>query len=335
MITICVPIYGVEKYIERCAVSLFSQTFEDIEYIFVNDYTKDDSIKILRRVIDRFPKRRAQVHIIEHEENRGLAATRNTGIKNANGDFVICVDSDDYVEINMVSIMVGKQRESNADIIICGHIEHRNDGDRQYLPPRNIPTEEYKHAIVSQRVMYNIWGKMLRRKLYTENEIYAIEGLNNGEDLQVSAKLAYYATSIASVDQCLYHYDTTNNGSYTNKKTIKLHEQTWKSFEVVKRFFADKQGFSIDILVAEYNMIVKDFWIYAKFNGQDFYYNDAMIKLKRINGKGFRNIGLINQSILTIAPYKIVLRWYICGLSYVNSLKYKLKNNIKFKNILT
>ena len=80
-VTVAVPIYGVEKYIERCAVSLFEQTYSNIEYIFVNDCTCDNSMGILKSILDKYPERKKQVKIIVHEQNKGLGAARNTAIK--------------------------------------------------------------------------------------------------------------------------------------------------------------------------------------------------------------------------------------------------------------
>ena len=77
-VSILVPIYGVEKYIEQCAISLFSQTYEDVEYIFVNDCTPDNSISILEKVLANYPERKSQTKIINHPENRGLGAGRKT-----------------------------------------------------------------------------------------------------------------------------------------------------------------------------------------------------------------------------------------------------------------
>lgn len=116
-VSVLVPIYGVEKYIERCAVSLFEQTYEDIEYIFVNDCTKENSIAILKEVIERYPIRKPQVRIIEHEQNKGLGKARNTAVAAALGDFLVHIDSDDYVDVNMVTMLVEKQKEGNYDIV--------------------------------------------------------------------------------------------------------------------------------------------------------------------------------------------------------------------------
>ena len=97
-VSVLVPVYGVEKYIERCARSLFEQTYSDLEYVFVNDCTPDQSIEILKKVMAEYPQRKNAVKIVNHAKNRGLAAARNTAYDNATGDFVTIVDSDDWLE---------------------------------------------------------------------------------------------------------------------------------------------------------------------------------------------------------------------------------------------
>ena len=87
-VSILVPIYGVEKYIERCVRSLFEQSFTDIEYIFVNDCTKDSSMVILNKLIKEYEEKKGSIKIINHEKNGGLAASRITALKNATGEFI-------------------------------------------------------------------------------------------------------------------------------------------------------------------------------------------------------------------------------------------------------
>ena len=117
-VSMLVPIYGVEKFIERCAISLFEQTYQNIEYIFVNDCTKDDSINVLERVINRYPNRKPFVRIINHKQNKGLAGARNTAVSNATGEFIMHVDSDDYVDKEIVRKAIDKQLRSDADIVV-------------------------------------------------------------------------------------------------------------------------------------------------------------------------------------------------------------------------
>ena len=128
LVSILVPIYKVEKYIERCAISLFEQTYDNIEYIFVDDCLPDNSISILKEVVERYPQRKNKVCILHHEKNRGLSAARNTAINAASGLFISHVDSDDYLDPDAIKLLVEKQLETGADIVTGNHYIVQNSG---------------------------------------------------------------------------------------------------------------------------------------------------------------------------------------------------------------
>ena len=101
-ISVCIPVYGVEKYIERCIRSLWEQTMQDgIEFIFVNDCTKDKSIEIIEQVLEEYPHRKKQTTIIHHPKNSGLVAARNTALAHAKGQYIIHCDSDDWCDLDL------------------------------------------------------------------------------------------------------------------------------------------------------------------------------------------------------------------------------------------
>ena len=102
-VSVIIAIYGAERYIERCAVSLFEQSLEDIEYIFINDCTQDRSIEVLESVIERYSHRKDQIKVVNMPINSGQAAVRRRGIELATGQFIIHCDSDDWVDSSMYS----------------------------------------------------------------------------------------------------------------------------------------------------------------------------------------------------------------------------------------
>ena len=229
-VTICSPIYGVEKYIERCAVSLFEQTYGDIDYIFINDSTKDSSIEILKDVILRYPVRKDCVKIINHESNRGLSAARNTGIKNVETDFLIWVDSDDYVAPTMVEVLVNNQIRTNADIV-CGGVQsiYKDfviDEERDV----NMSKTVYLHRLLSKKTEHWIWGKLIRRDLYISNKISNVEGINVGEDYQTLPILVNTANRIAFEKQICYYYERSNEASLTSFVSEKKQEEAFESY---------------------------------------------------------------------------------------------------------
>ena len=123
IISCIIPVYGVEKYIERFARSLFEQTLtENVEFIFVNDCTPDNSIIVLQNTIEKYPKIEEQVKIINNPVNSGQSPSRNNGIKTSKGEYIICLDSDDWVEPTMLEDMYNKAITDNCDVVIADFI---------------------------------------------------------------------------------------------------------------------------------------------------------------------------------------------------------------------
>ena len=122
-VSILIPVYGVEKYIKRCAISLFEQTYSNLEFVFVNDSTCDGSIAILNETIKLYPKREQQVKIIHHKKNRGLAASRNTAVEMATGEFLVHVDSDDWLDSKAVEVAVKMQVQTNTKLFTQNHLQ--------------------------------------------------------------------------------------------------------------------------------------------------------------------------------------------------------------------
>lgn len=244
-VSILVPIFGVEKYIEKCAVSLFQQTYSNLEYIFVDDCTPDKSLDVLYTVMQKYPERRNQVRIIKHEHNRGLAAARNTAVAAASGIFVIHVDSDDYIEKNTVEKCVKKQQDNDADIVSFGCFREYKNKTVIQLPPSFSDSKDMCLSLIKKRknddiVNVGIWGRIIRRSLYTENQIMAEEGVNMAEDYQVITKLSYFAKNIGMIMEPLAHYNLQNVGSYVNNITLKNARQSERSFQIVYDFFSNK-----------------------------------------------------------------------------------------------
>ena len=173
------PIYNVERYIERCARSVFEQTYENLEFIFVDDATPDDSVKILERVAEDYPQWKGRIKILYHDHNRGLAAARNTLVDNCKGVFITHVDSDDWVEPNMVELLMKRQQETDADIVTERMMAHLDDGtEKEAILGYNLEDEELFMAYMRHSVRWMMIGKLIRTSLYMENGVRAVEGIN-------------------------------------------------------------------------------------------------------------------------------------------------------------
>lgn len=224
-VSILIPIYGVEQYIEECVISLFEQTYLNIEYVFVNDSTKDKSIEILKNVLCKYPHREPQIKIINHEINKGLGAARKTALLYSTGDYIIHVDSDDYIANNAVEILINKATASHVDIVDCAFVEVGEGKQSPIKLPFHGKDEQYMNLILSRTgvTTNQIWGRLIKRSLYKENDIVNKEGVNLGEDYSVLPLLLYKGKR-SFVDDGLYFYRVDNKNSYMNtclsKKSI-------------------------------------------------------------------------------------------------------------------
>lgn len=244
-VSILVPVYGVAQFIERCAVSLFEQTFVDIEYIFINDCTPDNSITILEHVITRYPHRKPRVRIVQHKNNRGLAAARNTGVQNATGEYILHVDSDDYLEVNMVELLYNKAIEEDADLVFCDYILDFKNSSKKVEQVWDSDKQEFIKRILSASSAPSIWNKLSKKSLYTDYGIQAIEGINLGEDFLVVPKLLYHSKKVAKVSEFLYHYNLTNPNSYTKNFSKKNINDVLLVLEQLENFFEEKLDYTL------------------------------------------------------------------------------------------
>ena len=210
-ISVLVPVYGVEAYIERCSRSLFEQTCSDLEYVFVDDCSPDRSIDVLRSVMKDYPFKEHCVKIIRHNKNRGIAAARNTLLDNATGEFVCFVDSDDWLEKDATQVLIQKQIETDADVVLGDRCEHKSDCVNEL---------RYTDVEKSLRIQMNLdgdympfTGTLIRKSLFDENAIRCIEGFNMAEDVRMVCLLSYFANKVVSAGKIVYHYDKTNLNS--------------------------------------------------------------------------------------------------------------------------
>ena len=243
LVSICVPIYNVENYIERCAVSLLGQTYGKIEFVFVNDCSPDKSVEVLSKVMEDYPGKKDFVKIISHEKNRGLAAARNTAVNHSEGDFILHVDSDDYLGIDAVEKLVNKQQETDADIVTGQAVQIEKDKSSVMRRPQFLSQDDFVKEMIVPSISHTIWGRLIRKSLYTDNGIEAKEGVNIGEDLQAMSKLAYYAKKVETIWDVVYYYDCTNELSYMNQfdtASIRRLVQDTTSMEIVHDFFVGK-----------------------------------------------------------------------------------------------
>ena len=215
-ISIIAPIYGVEQYIVEFADTVLSQSYPHIEFIFVNDGTKDSSIELLEALIaDKYEHLRPQIKII-HKLNGGLPAARRTGIDNATGDYIYHVDSDDWLSEGAIEKIAAKIIATDADIVYFNYVKEYPSRssikrDRSYA---NGAQREFVRNMYNHRSFGSLCNKCVRRSLYTENTIY-VPKYGYAEDCYVSTQLVGYSKSVAYLDENVYHYRKGNPNALT------------------------------------------------------------------------------------------------------------------------
>lgn len=235
-VSILVPIYGVEQYIERCAVSLFEQSYDNIEYIFVNDATRDNSTAVLDTVINRYPLRKPVVCIIHHPQNKGLSAARNTAIAHSTGDYILHVDSDDYLSLDTVAHLTAKAEQTKADIVLF---------DTNILTPKGIITKQINYSdkvTYIKRLLQHTeqcahWNKFYRGDFYRLSGIQSCEDIRLAEDYAVTPRLVHNAQNISVLHEPLYFYETCNQSSYIHNLTRAAIESHYRADKVLVDWF--------------------------------------------------------------------------------------------------
>ena len=223
-LSIIVPIYGVEKYIAKFAHSLLGQTYANVQFIFVNDGTKDKSIDILENIIkDQYPHLLPNILII-NKENEGLPKARKTGLEYATGEYILFADSDDWLELDAIETIINSIKETQADLIYFDLVKEY--GHRQSYKVEKEYTAATKNDFIINLFNYKSAGytvtKCFQKSLYTDNTIYTpLLGMH--EDIYLMSQIIFYAKSIVHIPKVLYHYRKDNPESFCSQDKQKRH----------------------------------------------------------------------------------------------------------------
>ena len=204
-VSVIVPVYNVEKYINKCLDSLVNQTLKDIEIIVVNDGTPDNSQKIIDKYVKKYPNK-VKSFI---KENGGLGSARNFGMEYAKGEYISFVDSDDWIDFDTLKKMYDLAKKEKSDIVICDMIEHYSD--------HNVYHNCTRYSDVFD-VSPSACNKIFRRKL-----IHKFRFLSNiwYEDLNFMTKLLFNTNRISTISIGFYHYNRGHESTMSNNNSLK------------------------------------------------------------------------------------------------------------------
>lgn len=287
--SIIIPVYGVEKYIARCTRSLFKQSYTNTEFIFVNDGTKDNSIGIVEQLLnEEFPHLKDKVKII-NKENEGLPAARKTGLEHADGDYILHVDSDDWVETDLVEKVAETATKTNADCIYFDFYKeyaHRSkkDIEKEY-------TVETKDKFVAGLFNYKaygyVWNKCFKRSIYLENPVvFPKYGMH--EDIFLASQLLTFSTSICHLRKALYHYRKDSAGSISSAKRKNRRRDSAMNMMDLFRLYKDAEAMS-PVKDAKGEIIYRTAWLSMRYNFGFFKTYPEIIPYIKSHNPSFKN----------------------------------------------
>lgn len=275
-VSVIVPVYNVEEYLQECLDSLVSQTLDEIEIICVNDGSTDNSLTLLNEYASKYPK----IKVI-NRENGGLSAARNTGMKEAKGKYIGFVDSDDWVDYDFFEKLFMSAENNNASIAACGIV--RTKGRKTRI---NISyNEEILYTDIQDKIKIcnipkycYVWNKIYKREELEKNNIEFVEGINF-EDVRFTIRAVYFLKELVTVPETNYYY-RKRKGSIVKTLSPKNIEDKGKSLNDMLDFaeshgivFKDKdKSFTVKKIILFSNSIVlikvrqtKDALVYLLF----------------------------------------------------------------------
>lgn len=225
-ISVIVPVYNTQDYLKKCLESIVNQTLTDIEIIVVNDGSTDKSLDILKNYQFKYDN-----IIIINKQNEGQGAARNKALEICKGDFIAFVDSDDYIEENMLESMFSKSLESDLDVVVCNYKyvnnteqERKNDNSPVLDEQEIISNVEcIKRFLVTETIEGFSWNKLFKRELFNINNIRYPEGMKY-EDIPTIVSLLINAKKIGFINSKLYNYVTRENSTTSSQNIQNIRD---------------------------------------------------------------------------------------------------------------
>ena len=272
LVSVIIPVYNVEKYLRECVDSVIGQTYKNLEIILVNDGSTDSSGKICDEYVDKDER----VTVI-HKKNEGPSKTRNAGLKNASGEYIYFLDSDDYIVDNAIENLVMTAESNQADLVFFDAVSFSDDGSEvnqgytvkgTYEPSNGYEMLTKLHKNKDYHCV--IYLLLISHKLITENKISFLESAYCSEDMLFTYQLYCSASKAVQCKKTLYHRRYRSNSIVTEKKSARHFRSCLDVFEKV-RDYSDSIGKSGDYIATEYTVrcAYNALTTYKKLSGED------------------------------------------------------------------
>ena len=311
-VSIIIPVYNVQEYLAICLDSVIKQTIKNKEIIVINDGSTDQCHEILTEYKKKYPEM-----IIINQKNSGISATRNVGLKAASGEYIAFVDSDDFIELNMVEKMYNTAKRESADIVICNYILYVEKPDNQNSDKYKIEGIDKEGHIdkVKALKMFLLndikgyaWNKLHKRELFRENNILFPDFVVC-EDTPVSFLLLAGSQKIYSMNEPLYYY-RQRESSLTRTFSIKAMIDMIDGCHIMRGYIAKDQVHYAELVDYYRGYMIKTLWaIHNKYwvqyceTGEKSNYSDFK-KVVSVEVGDLKISQIIGNSKLTL-KYKV------------------------------
>lgn len=273
MISIILNVYNGEKYLTTCVTSILAQTYANFELLIINDGSTDNT-SIIAKSFQAKDKR----IIVYNTENKGLSGSRHFGLGKVNGEYIIFIDCDDYIETTFLENLYNALVSQNADMAICEYYEEYQDYKKQIHIQEHFQTEDYTKDLIRGRTWNVVWNKLIRTDIVRQNQISFPAGIRYWEDVPFSVCYSLYCNKIAYVHEPLYHYVKSNTESLTATEgtNLKFNQDRVKILPIIEEHLKSTHKypqFEEDILWLKF--WIKDTFIRHKVNKQriNLWYN--------------------------------------------------------------
>ena len=272
LVSIIIPVYNVEKYVDKCIKSVISQSYKNIEIIVVDDGSTDKS----REIVDCYKKYK-NVKVF-HKENGGLSSARNYGLKHATGEWYAFVDSDDYICDSFVAELITTALKNNADIATCSLDSYSDDGamlkKAPCWPEGIFNGNEFISKIFENKYPAYIWLSIYRARLFKDNNILFPDG-REYEDISTRIKLTFFANKVTCTNKKLYHYLSRKDSITGRIFSKKKHDDFNTAVSDVEKFLSSSkykysylEYFKFYTDITQLNYLAKERKPYSKESSQ-------------------------------------------------------------------
>lgn len=214
--SVIIPAYNMENYLGVCLDSVFGQTLDDFEVIVINDCSKDKT----ESVVNEYRKKHDNLKYINNKVNMGVSASRNIGISNSEGEYIVFLDSDDYIEKDMLKSLYDECKKGNLDMAICGYFINFSDGNIKQINLKLDNNKIYSGVEMLKELLTHkngvtghSWNKIIKRDILIDNNLKYPEDMKVYEDVIFFTSIYPYFNKIKYVDKSLYHYIERSNSA--------------------------------------------------------------------------------------------------------------------------